>query len=198
MNLLDFKKKKKGQQKTYSLMSLTSFRYGEKTAALNKCMMIFCLLFIFGGKKQLFLLTSTVSVSETVLWSYPAMLTGLWIVKRIKKKKKRGILNGISFFFFCVCISLLLWSNQPLLLWPLLCNWLRVICFNASTARTCIYLQIKRNIYRICQHMCSVCFVCLCCLHLSLWSGRAYSCSRTNPFPPLFTASGSVGCHGAQ
>lgn len=104
---------------------------------------------------------------------------------------------GFLSFFFCVCISLLLWSNQPLLLWPLLCNWSRVICFNASTARTCIYLQIKRNIYRICQHTCSVCFVCLCCLLSWLWSGTVDSRSRTclrwkgmclkdQPFPSLF------------
>lgn len=60
--LLDLKRTKK---KAYSMVSLISFRYGDKTAALNKCMVIFCLLFIF--KKKICLFTSTVSVSETVL-----------------------------------------------------------------------------------------------------------------------------------
>ena len=47
------------------MVSLISFRYGDKTAALNTCMVIFCLRFIF---KKLCLLTSTVSVSGTVSW----------------------------------------------------------------------------------------------------------------------------------
>lgn len=52
MNLLDLKTTKK----TYSMVSLVSFRYGDKTTALNKCMVIFCLLFIFKKKEKAFYL----------------------------------------------------------------------------------------------------------------------------------------------
>lgn len=64
------------------------FRYDDKTAAaLNTCMVIF-FLFIFYA--------STVSVGETLLC--PAFLRGLWMVK--KKKKKKNILEGVSFSVF--------------------------------------------------------------------------------------------------
>lgn len=60
-----------GLKTAYSLVSLLPFRCGDKRAALTKCMVIFCLLLVFylkqNKKKKLFLLTSTVSVSGTVL-----------------------------------------------------------------------------------------------------------------------------------
>lgn len=88
--LLDLKGTKKG---LFFVVSVISFRYEGKTAALNKCM-ILCLLFIF---KKLCLFTSTVSVSETVL-----SLSGL----------SHGALDCNNFvekfLFFGVCVSLLL------------------------------------------------------------------------------------------
>lgn len=81
-------------------------------------------------------------------------------------------------FFFCVCISLLLWSNQPLLLWPLLCNWLRVFHFNASTARTCFYFKNKeKHLQNMSTHVLDLFF--FSCLYMRSQIGKVYSCIRT-------------------
>lgn len=81
------------------MLCLISFRYENKTAALNKCM-ILCLLFIF---KKLCLFTSTVSVSETTL-SSPGLSHGSLDCKTFVE----------GFLLLCLRIAAAMNSSDPI------------------------------------------------------------------------------------
>lgn len=130
------------------MVSLISFRYGDKTAALNKCMVIFCLLFIF--RKALSIYQHCVSQ-----WDCIVRLSGL----SHRALDSKNILEG--FRFLCLHIAAAMNNSDPIsLCYNDLCcviDWGYSVLMHQLRG-LCIYFQIKRNIYRICQHICLVCF----------------------------------------
>lgn len=148
-----------GLETAYSLASLLPLRYGDKRAALTKCMVIFCLLLVFylkqNKKKKKPLSVNQHCVSQ---WDCVVKLSSLCHLA-----SNGGIkLIEREVYLYCVCILLLLWSNQPLLVWRLLCNWSRVTLISRIHCRELHLLRNKEE--HLQNSMCLASFlpVCVC------------------------------------
>lgn len=99
-----------GLKTAYSLVSLLSFRYGDKRAALTKCMVIFCLLLVFYLKQNN---KKTLSVNQHCVSQWDCIVK----LSSLCHSASNGRINLAlqEVYLYCVCIFLLLWSNQPLL-----------------------------------------------------------------------------------
>lgn len=100
-----------GLKTAYSLVSLLPFRYGDKRAALTKCMVIFCLLLVFylkqNNKKK------TLSVNQHCVSQWDCIVKLSSLCHSASNGGRNLVLQEV--YLYCVCILLLLWSNQPLL-----------------------------------------------------------------------------------